>query len=284
MALHLRLREDNTVATAHLPDEFFDLVAHHLPPEPSRTGPKGGRPWVSHRVAVRAIWFVLVTGCRWEDVPRELGCSGRTAHRRLRAWEELGVWDRVHADLLGLLKRAGKLDADTAVVDGVIVRAFGGGAGTGPSPVDRRKPGTKYTLLVDRRGVPLAVRPAGANASDHTQLVPTLLAFPTVKGTPGRPKTRPDKVYADRGYDSAAARGLLRWLGIEPKIAKRGQAHGSGLGRVRWVVERTISWLKGLRRLRVRYDRSAVIRDAWTSVAASVICYRILNDEVPLAA
>lgn len=272
------------MADAHLPDEFFDLVAHHLPPEPPRTGPKGGRPWVSHRVAVRVIWFVLVSGCRWEDVPRELGGSGRTAHRRLRGWEELGVWDRVHADLLGLLKRAGKLDADTVIVDGVIVRAFGGGEGTGPSPVDRRKAGTKYTLLVDRRGVPLAVRSAGANASDHTQLFPTVLSFPKVKGTPGRPKELPDDLDADRGYDSEAARTLLRWVGVEPHIAKRGEPHGSGLGRVRWVVERTISWLKGRRRMRVRYDRSAVIRDAWTSLAASVICFRILSDEVPLAA
>ena len=272
------------MAAAHLPDAFYDLVAHHLPPEPPRVGPRGGRPRVGHRTAVRVIWFVLASGCRWEDVPAELGCSGRTAHRRLRAWEELGVWDRLHADLLGLLKRAGKLDPDTVVVDGVIVRAFGGGAGTGPSPVDRRKPGTKYTLLVDRRGVPLAVVAAGANASDHTQLFPAVMAFPKVTGSPGRPKELPDEVYADRGYDSAAARELLRWLGIEPHIAKRGEPHGSGLGKVWWVVERTISWLKGLRRMRVRYDRSAVIRDAWTSVAASVICFRILSDEYQLAA
>jgi transposase len=272
------------VADAHLPDQFYPLVAHHLPPERPRVGPKGGRPRVPDRVAERVIWFVLVTGCRWEDVPAELGCSGRTAHRRLRAWEELGVWDRLHADLLGLLKRAGKLAPDTVIVDAVLVRAFGGGEGTGPSPVDRSKPGTKYTLLVDRRGVPLAIRSAGANKSDHTQLFPAVLSVPKVKGTPGRPKELPDELYADRGYDSEAARALLRWLGIEPHIAQRNTPHGSGLGRVRWVVERTISWLKGLRRMRVRYDRSAVIRDAWTSLAASVICFRILNDDGSLAA
>src|SRR4051794_22595040 len=264
------------MATAHMPDAFFDLVGHHLPPEPPPVGPRGGRPWIGHRVALRAIWFVLATGCRWEDVPHELGCSGRTAQRRLRAWEELGVWDRLHADLLGLLKRAGKLDAGTAVIDSVIVRAFGGGAATGPSPVDRRKPGTKHTLLVDRHGVPLAIRTAGANASDHTQIIPIVLDFPRVGGKPGRPKDRPDQLYADRGYDSDATRWILRFLGIEPHIGKRGTPHGSGLGRVRWGGERTISWLKGLRRMRVRYDRSAVIRDAWTSLAASVICFNIL--------
>ena len=266
------------MASARMPEEFFESVAHHLPPE-QPVGPKGGRPRVGHRVVIRVIWFVLTTGARWEDVPPELGCSGRTAHRRLRAWEEAGIWDRLHADLLAALKRAGKLDAGTVIVDGVTVRAFGGREATGPSPVDRGKCGTKHTLLVDRHGAPLAIRTAGANASDHRQILPVTLAFPRVKGTPGRPKELPDDLYADRGYDSEATRALLRWLGIEPHIAKRRAPHGSGLGKVRWVVERTISWLKGLRRLRVRYDRLGVIVDAWATLAASVICFRILHHD-----
>ena len=271
------------MATASLPDEFYDLVAHHLPPE-QPVGLQGGRPRIAHRIVVRVIWFVLISGTRWEDVPPELGCSGRTAHRRLRAWEEAGIWDRLHADLLRLLRQAGKLDTDLVVVDGVYVRAFGGGEQTGPSPVDRRKLGTKYTLLVDRHGIPLAVRPAGANASDHRLILPTVLDFPKVGGKPGRPKELPDELYADRGYDSEGMRAFLRWLGIDPHIAKRGTPHGSGLGKVRWVVERTIRWLKGLRRMRVRYDRMGVIRDAWTTVAESVICFRMPNDEYQLAA
>lgn len=266
-----------------MPDAFYDLVSHHLPPE-QPVGPKGGRPRIPHRIAWKVIWYVLVTGGRWEDVPPEMGCSGRTAHRRLRAWEELGVWDRLHADLLRLPRQADKLDLDTVIVDGVIVRAFGGGEQTGPSPVDRRKSGTKHTLLVNRQGVPLAIRTAGANASDHRQILPLVLDFPRVGGKPGRPKELPDKRYADRGYDSEATRWLLRWMGIEPHIAKRKTPHGSGLGEVRWVVERTISWVKGLRRMRVRYDRLGIIQDAWTSLAASVICFRILQEDAPEAA
>jgi transposase len=271
------------MALAHMPDEFYDLVSHHLPPE-QPVGPKGGRPRVTNRTAVNVLWYVLASGCRWEDVPPEMGCSGRTAHRRLRLWEELGIWDRLHADLLRLLRRAGLLDPDLAVVDSVIVRAFGGGEATGPSPVDRGKKGSKHTLLVDRHGVPLAIRTAGANASDHAELLPIVLDFPRVGGKPGRPKEWPDVLYADRGYDSDPARWLLVWLGVEPRIAKRGVAHGSGLGRVRWVVERAISWLKGLRRMRVRYDRLAVIQEAWNSLAASVICFRILTHDIALAA
>jgi transposase len=57
-----------------MPDEFFALIVHHLTPE-QPVGPRGGRPRVRHKVAVRVIWFVLATGNRWEDVPRELGCE-----------------------------------------------------------------------------------------------------------------------------------------------------------------------------------------------------------------
>jgi transposase len=261
-----------------MPEAFFETVAHHLPPE-QPVGPKGGRPRIGHRVVVRVIWFVLTTGARWEDVPPELGCSGRTAHRRLRAWEEAGIWDRLHADLLRLLRKAGELEAETVIVDSVTVRAFGGGEATGPSPVDRRKRGTKHTLMVGRHGAPLAIRTAGANASDHRQIIPLVLDYPKVGGKPGRPKEMPDELYADRGFDSERTRGLLRWLGIEPHIAKRRTPHGSGLGKVRRVVERTIGWLKGLRRLRVRYDRLGVIIDAWTTLAACVICFRILHHD-----
>src|SRR5690242_18949207 len=102
------------MASARMPEEFFEAVADHLPPE-QPLSPKGGRPRIGHRVDTRVIWFILTTGARWEDVPEELGCSGRTAHRRLRGWEEADIWDRLHADLLGALKRAGKLDLDVEI-------------------------------------------------------------------------------------------------------------------------------------------------------------------------
>ena len=151
-------------------------------------------------------------------------------------------------------------------------------AAPGKGSASRRKKGSKHTLLVGRHGVPLAIRTAGANVSDHRQILPAVLDFPRVGGRRGRPKELPDDLYADRGYDSDSTRALLAWLGIEPHIARRGEPHGSGLGRVRWVVERTVSWLKGLRRLRVRYDRLGVVQDAWDTLAACAICYRLLHD------
>jgi transposase len=272
--------EAAATAAAHVPDECFEVISHHLPPA-QPVWSKGGCQMKPHWVVMNVIWFVLATGC-YEEVPKEMGCSGTTAQRWLRAWEELGSWDRLHADLLGLLKRAGKLDPDTAI-DGVMVRAFGGGEATGRSPVDRSKKGSKHTSTVDRNGAPLAVRTAGANASDHTQIFPLVLHFPRVKGTPGRPKELPDEPDPDRGYDRDATRWILAWLGVETHVARRNTGHRSGLGKVRWVEERAISWIKGLRRLRIRYDRLRVTQEAWNTLAACVIGFRILHEEVALA-
>ena len=262
------------MADACMPEEFYELARTLLPAE-RKVGPLGGRPPVGHYTVLKVIWFVLVTGCRWKDVPRELGCCGETARTRLQAWEQAGIWSELHMMLLTMLRQAGELHAETAIIDSTQVRAFGGGDKTGPSPVDRRKNGTKFTLLVDRKGVPLVIRAAAANRSDQLEILPTVVSYPVVPGQVGRPAARPKQLYADAGYDCEATRMLLRWLGIEPHIRKRTEPHGSHLGRVRWVVERTISWLKGLRRMRVRYDRSATTIDAWTHIAAAVICLNI---------
>lgn len=262
------------MADACMPESFYEMACVLLPAE-QEVGPHGGRPRVGHYTVLKVIWFVLVTGCRWKDVPRELGCCGETARTRLQAWERAGIWDALHQMLLTKLQQSNQLHAEMAIIDSTQVRAFGGGDQTGPSPVDRRKKGTKYTLLVDRDGVPLVARAAAANRSDHLELLPTVVSYPVVPGKVGRPATHPNQLYADAGYDCEATRTLLRWLGIEPHIRRRNERHGSHLGRVRWVIERTISWIKGLRRMRVRYDRSATTIDAWTSLAAAIICLNI---------
>src|SRR2546428_10247769 len=112
-----------------------------------------------------------------------------------------------------------------------------GGSATGPSPVDRAGAGSKHHLLVDASGIPLAWTVTGGNRNDVTQLVPLIERVPPVRGRVGRPRRRPERVLADRGYDSNALRRQLRDRGIEPEIANRYLGHGSGLGRARWVVE-----------------------------------------------
>jgi transposase len=79
----------------------------------------------------------------------------------------------------------------------------------GPSPVDRGRPGSKHHLLTDATGIPLAVRVTAGNRNDVTQLLPLIEQVPPVRGRPGRPRRRPQRLVADRGYDSAAHREAL---------------------------------------------------------------------------
>jgi transposase len=99
----------------------------------------------------------------------------------------------------------------------------------------------------------------GGNRNDITQLIPLLDAAPPIRGRRGRPRHKPREVYADRGYDHDTYRRILRARGITPRIARRGEAHGSGLGRIRWVVERGFAWLHAVKRWRTRYERRADI-------------------------
>ena len=103
---------------------------------------------------------------------------------------------------------------------------------------------------------------------------------PPVRGRRGRPRRRPQSAcggYADRAYDSRQHRQELRARRIAPVLARRGAEHGSGLGVHRWVVERTLGWLRQFRRLRVRYERRADIHEAFLSLACSIICLRRLT-------
>ncbi|MEU6602472.1 transposase [Streptomyces flaveolus] len=122
--------------------------------------------------------------------------------------------------------------------------------------------------------MPLAVSLTGGNRNDVTQLLPLLDKVPAVPGVVGRPRRRPDMLLADRGYDHDKYRRLLWQRGIRPAIAERGQPHGTGLGISRWVVERTISWLHGFRRLRIRWERRDDIHEAFLGLATCLITHR----------
>ena len=104
--------------------------------------------------------------------------------------------------------------------------------------------------------------------------------MPAVAGLRGRPRCRPDSLIADRGYDHDKYRRLVREFGVKPLIARRQTKHGSGLGRYRWVVERTFAWLHNLKRLRVRYERRADIHHALLALGCCLICYRRLRSSI----
>ena len=149
-----------------------------------------------------------------------------------------------------------------------------GGTG-GANPVDRGKPGSRYHLLIDAGGIPLAVGLSAANTHDSQLLEQLVDAVPAVlgpRGRPGRPRKRPAKLHADKGYDFPTCRRALRRRGISPRIARRGIESSTRLGRHRWKVERSLAWLLGCRRLTVRYERRADLLTAFLQLACALLC------------
>ncbi|MEU4154247.1 IS5 family transposase [Streptomyces sp. NPDC026659] len=255
-------------------DDLWGRIEPLLPLRQRRSHNPGRLP-LDDRRCLQGILFVLHTGIQWEWLPQELGFgSGMTCWRRLRDWHEAGVRDRLHQVLLTELHRAGKLDWSRAVIDGSHHQARRGGPKTGPSPVDRARPGSKHHVITDGLGTPLAITLTGGNRHDVTQLLPLLDAVPRIRGATGRPRHRPQQLFADRGYDYDKYRRLLWKRGIKPVIARRGVPHGSGLGTVRWVVERTNAWIHSFRRLRIRWDIRDDIHEAFLKLACCVITYR----------
>ncbi len=155
-----------------------------------------------------------------------------------------------------------------------------GGSETGPSPVDRGRNGSKHHLLVEASGIPLAWTLTGGNRNDITQLIPLVERVPPVRGGVGRPRQRPERITADRGYDHDRYRRELGRRGIASQIARRQTEHGSGLGRARWVVERTFAWLHHFKRLLIRYDRRREIHEAFLALGCCLVCFRRLRNSL----
>src|SRR5687768_16856004 len=109
-------------ASALVPDELWEALKPLLPIEPPK--PKGGRPRIPDRAALGGIIFALRTGCPWRLLPKELGGGcGVTSWRRLREWQEAGVWQRLHETLLNWLGDEAAIDWSRASLDSLSVRA-----------------------------------------------------------------------------------------------------------------------------------------------------------------
>jgi transposase len=146
----------------------------------------------------------------------------------------------------------------------------------GANSVDRGKPGSKLQLVCDGSGVPLTAVVTAANVNDTTMFQAAVDDVPPIRTPSGRRRTRPGKVDADKGYDSRANRGYLRQRGIRARIARREVESSRRLGRHRWKVERSLSWLSCFRRLQVRWDRDAGRWFAFVLVACAVVCFKRL--------
>ena len=229
-----------------------------------------GRPPVPTIKVVETLRFFVREGVQWRELRATAGrACGSTLRRRLDDWGATALLRRVHRALIRMVRAGPETASWDVVVDSCSVRAKHGGELTGPNPTDRGKAGTKYHVVVATDGLPLGVIPSAANIHD-TRLFRHLLHLAQIVCAAIA------KLYADAGYDSAENRDLCLQDGIQPYIRKIGEAHGSGLGRVRSVVEHDCAWLLANKRLDRRQDRlGRIILALLTAACIFIVANRI---------
>ena len=188
----------------HLTEQQWAFIQPLLPP-PARTG----CPRANDRRPIEGIFYILITDCRWQDLPREYG-TPTTVWRRLKWWGEEGVWERMWRAALAALDQQGQVDWSMGFLDGSFAPAKKGGDNVG---LTKKGKGTKWMLVVDGHGLPLGFHLDSAQVAE-VRLAERTLGTVSVARPRRRPRRRPDKLVADRGYDSSGFRPALRRRGI----------------------------------------------------------------------
>lgn len=256
-------------------------IEPRLPKRPDRHPLGCHRPRVSDRLCFEAMLIRLVTGCSWVDAERLMGnrVSDTTLRARRDEWVETGVFDQLAEEALTAYDRILGLDLSEVSVDGSIQKAPCGGEGTGKSPTDRGKLGWKWSIATEANGIAIGWVAAPANHHDIRLLEPTLTEI-TTRGLLADIET----IHLDKGYDSVGVRDLIAGSGIDdaiiPKRRRRGTAQGKTpfkLG-MRWIVERTNSWLTNMGQLRRNTDRRTIHRLAQIALAVALVITAKLID------
>lgn len=259
-----------------VPSSVIDPIWYQLEaliPTPVDDHPLGcHRPRVPDRIVFDKLVQVLVLGAAYAKIA-DSTCSATTIRRRRDEWIDAGVFTELEQLCLNAYDKMIGLDLTNLAVDGCIVKAPCGGEAAGRSPVDRGKQGTKRSLLVDGRGIPLGCVATGANRHDSPLLAPTLEKLARF----GFDLPEQITVHLDAGYDSRATRDLLDELGCDYVISKKGTPLQTG---ARWIIERTNSWHnRGFHKLHICTEVRTRVIDAFIALANAVIITRRLIRE-----
>ena len=244
----------------------IDWLCTRLPQRPRSS--LGGRPPADIRKVVAGIFWILDNGAKWKDLPAEFG-SKSTVHRWFATWVQAGAFESLMRDAGRFVERRGEYRLYECFIDATFSKAKGGGDGIGCTKAGK---GVKIMVLVDARGLPVAVDTAPANRHE-TRLVQQLFEFML-------PRTPLERVVGDKAYDSDDLDAELADHGIElisphrrNRRADNKTQDGRALRRykLRWTVERTISWFQNYRRLCIRWERSTALFQGFLHLTCAIL-------------
>jgi len=214
-----------------------------------------GRPPVEFETGLNGIYYLLKTGIQWKALPHCFGSSS-AVHRLFQKLRSLNFFEFLwHKELQEYDVRHG-LDLEVQAGDCSHVKAPLGQEKTGKSPVDRRKIGTKRSIIVEGNGIAIGCALGGGNQHDSTLFEASIRSIPT---SLKQPYCR--EMHLDAAYDSKRVRVILFNFGYVPKISKNRRRSKTGVSakteKKRWIVESAHSWMNRFRRLLVRFEKLA---------------------------
>jgi putative transposase len=219
-------------------------------------GSNVGRPKIDSERALNGIYFVLRTGCQWNSLPRCFG-SYSAVHRYFQWLRNVRFFEKMWTAELQKYDEAMGLNLTEQVGDCAITKSPLGGEATGNSPVDRRKRGTKRSVVVAKNGIPIGLAIGPANQNDTKLLEETI---ESAKHNVKQPEHK--KMHLDGIYDDKEVRTILFNNGYTPRIQPNNRRSKQKKiypykheGPIRWVVERSHSWINRFRRIIIRWEK-----------------------------
>lgn len=271
------------MAYQEISDEFWAKVEPLL--EPFKRKKSGGSPPLEFRRIVNGIFYLLKTGCQWAYLP-SFYSSKSTIHEHFQKWVHAGVFAEIFRLSAEEYQELTGIDWEWQAMDGALMQAPVRGQpicleeeALGRNPTDRGRSGSKTHLHFNQKGIPLGVTLTGANVHDSRLISPTLETV--ILARPEPTPEQPQHLCLDKGYDYPRVEEEvkahtyiphIRRIG-EEKIADGAKTHPAR----RWVVERTIAWLKGFRAIRTRYFCRAQNYLAMIHLACALIVSRKLE-------
>ncbi len=242
------------------------MLCELLPDHPAR--PKGGRPRTDKRKAIAGIFWMLDNGAKWKDLPARFGTKS-SVHRAFQRWVEMGAFEELLASLGTMVEERNGFRLYECFIDGTFAKAKGGGEGIGCTKVGK---GVKIMIMVDARGLPIAVNTGSASPHESRLVEPFFDFMVTVD--------LPERLIGDRAYDSDKLDSSLGEMSVDmiaPHRSNRKPENKTQDGRKlrrykrRWTVERTIGGLQNYRRLCIRWEKSTRMFQGYVNLTCALL-------------
>jgi putative transposase len=262
-----------------------DVMAYPEMLEPFKRKKPGGSPPLEFRCILNGIFHLLKTGCQWGYLPACYG-SKSAVHEHFQRWVHAGVFAKMFRLSVEGYQELNGIEWEWQAMDGALMQAPVRGQpvcledeALGRNPTDRGRSGSKTHLHVDQQGIPLGVTLTGANVHDSRLISPTLAT--AVLARPDPTPDPPQHLCLDKGYDYPRVEREVKEHADIPHIRRLGEEKIAAGGKTyparRWVVERTIAWIKGFRAIRTRYFCKAQNYLAMIHLACALIVSRKLE-------